>query len=147
MDHILGKKRRVGFLPDGLAGHSVSFRNWAPCRNIALLGCILLGSLADPAHSQPTESSPPLLPAGEALEALGPHLDGVSRRDAIAAIEWSPVDSSFAVGTRGGRVSLWDSTRGREERLLASDLEPVTSLSFGPDGQMLAVVANETPAD
>jgi WD40 repeat protein len=61
------------------------------------------------------------------------------------ALAYSPRGRLVAVGTRGGDVSLWDVTEGKERRRLKGHKNAVGSVAFSPDGRLLASASGFEP--
>jgi serine/threonine-protein kinase len=60
-------------------------------------------------------------------------------QSAIAALVFTPDGRTLASASRDGTIKLWDVSRGVEQASLANNPSLIASLTFGPNGKMLAV--------
>jgi WD40 repeat protein len=78
------------------------------------------------------------------VEGNGAALDFESRGDLILSSALSP-DGRWAVsGGQAGRVSVWDTTTGREVRVLKGGLGFLNGVAFSRDGRRLAAVSSDS---
>ena len=76
---------------------------------------------------------------GEFLMALDPAFEDVgSEPDRIHSIAYSPDSQRLASGNSDGTIQVWDTRTGQLKSTLITHLSGVTSVTFSPDGQILA---------
>lgn len=63
--------------------------------------------------------------------------------DGAASAAFSPTGEQLAVGLADGRIQLWEAASGEYVTQFSGRIAPVHSLTFSPDGAMLASGAGQ----
>jgi WD40 repeat protein len=71
------------------------------------------------------------------IETIGEHLLGT------LSLVWRPRSTVFATSGQDSAVALWDSTTGKQIKCWKPAPTPTQSLSFSPDGEILASAAGK----